>query len=157
MEQLITLTKINVLVPALIACFVACYIAKFMPGLAKTRMVYEVAPEYAELDKSIGTYNLPARAITVFALLFVFFCILVWKNIEAYREISGYIAQAPELKNYFMLATRASLLVQTGLITFAMSTFFKTLEEDKIFKVYFISGALLSLVGFVLMVIILAK
>lgn len=142
--------RFNVFLPVFISIFLALYFLKVMPHLANSISLYNDAPEYAKLDKKIGTFNLPQELTCSILVVIAFLGVLVWRDIVLYKNISA--LELNSKVNCRILCETAfcgSLGIQMGFAYIGLSAVYKFMGKGKSFLFLSITGFIVGLAGIV--------
>ena len=121
--------KTEILLKVLPSIFVAIMgsigIFKLTYSISLAENVYDSAPEYMELDMSIGTYDLPKRIRLLGVGALVLLVTLILSNISAWKAIQEIVATASELESFGVHMLGGSLLIQSGVFGSATIPLYK--------------------------------
>ena len=145
--------RFNVFLPVFISIFLALYSMKVVPRLANEISLYNDAPEYAELDKEIGTFNLPQKLKNSVLVVMAILGILIWRDVVLYKNITAIVNADENCKLLGDMAFLGSFSTQMGFAYIGLSVVYKFMNKKKTFYFLTIFGFIIGLIGIVCMCI----
>ena len=122
----------NILLPSILSISLGSFaVFKLARRVSLTQDCYDSAPEYAELDREIGTYTYPSDIkkliITVIVMVVLFILMAVFNGLKIYSMIE----EAPAIKNIAEGMFLGALMIQTGVLCFSFHPITKKISDTK--------------------------